>query len=469
MQEFEDIKGESGASSDLGTWSGPGHDPNGRRESFGGHRVGLVVLALGVALRLLVAAVSIQRPERHLSPDSLSYLALAASLAEGHGFSAAAREPWTPETFRTPGYPAVIAALTALGPGLPVAWTVVVVQSAGVLLAGGALLWLIRHLGFPPSSGVALAFTLAFDPVAIGLSATVLSETLFTTLMAFVLCAWILLVRDGSRAAAAGTGLLIGGLALVRPVAALFWIGPLLSLVASRRSGPRRALLAGLLIAGYAIVVGPWALRNLAVGAGLPTVVDGGQPARAMAGGHRRGARPGDDAVGRRGGVRPPLSSERKRNGRGARHRSPLPARGPLLGRVERALLLPRTRAPRPASSLRGRRHGSGDRRFRAQARAVGPRLSLAAVSACLLWIVWLSVATVRGLRRVSTQPPLRELLLWPSVFSLAYFALLSLFVVLAEGARLRAPILPVVALLAAARPTPAGERGAGRPSTQRG
>jgi hypothetical protein len=436
---------------------------------FGATAWAWFVLALGVALRLLVAAVSIQRPERHLSPDSLSYLALAASLAEGHGFSAAAHEPWTAETFRTPGYPAVIAALTALGPGLPVAWTVVVVQSAGVLLAGGALLWLIRHLGLPPSSGVALAFTLAFDPVAIGLSSTVLSETLFTTLMAFVLCAWILLARDGSRAAAAGTGLLIGGLALVRPVAALFWIGPLLSLVALRRSGPRRALLAGLLIAGYAIVVGPWALRNLGVGAGfrLSSMADSQlvQWQAAIVEARARGM------------TRSAVAEEYAR-------RYPSNASGTAVVR-DVALRYPRAALSAAASSVLffflepghhvllrpfgGGGTGLATRGSAPEARAVGPRLSLVAVGACLLWIVWLSVATVRGLRRVSTQPPLRELLLWPSVFSLAYFALLSLFVVLAEGARLRAPILPVVALLAAARPTPAGERGAGRPSTQRG
>jgi hypothetical protein len=87
----------------------------------------------------------------------------------------------------------------------------------------------------------------------------------------------------------------------------------------------------------------------------------------------------------------------------------------------------------------------------------IGRMASLVAAAACAAWIVWLTFATVRGLRRAWADAPLREALFTPAVFLLAYFPFLSVFVVLAEGARLRAPILPVVALLAAvstARPT---------------
>src|SRR6185295_10234801 len=83
------------------------------------------------------------------------------------------------------------------------------------------------------------------------------------------LVAWIRSLREGASLAAFATGLLIGCLVLVRPVAALFWVGPVLTLLLARGKWNRRVAQAALVLAGYAIVVGPWSLRNARVGAGF--------------------------------------------------------------------------------------------------------------------------------------------------------------------------------------------------------
>jgi hypothetical protein len=71
---------------------------------------------------------------------------------------------------------------------------------------------------------------------------------------------------------------------------------------------------------------------------------------------------------------------------------------------------------------------------------------------ACVAWTIPLLYLAGRGAYRSGRHPEWRTLLLPPTLFTVAYFACLSVELALVEGgARLRAPILPALALLVAA------------------
>jgi 4-amino-4-deoxy-L-arabinose transferase-like glycosyltransferase len=111
-------------------------------------------------------------------------------------------------------------------------------------------------------------------PSLIFYNALILTETLFTLLfVAFVLCS-ILLVQQPRASFAVLCGVSLGLAALTRSV---LWPLPLLlcPLLAFliRAPLPRRLALPALVLAGYALVIAPWAVRNTRL-QGTLTIVD---------------------------------------------------------------------------------------------------------------------------------------------------------------------------------------------------
>lgn len=426
------------------------------------------ILALGVALRLLVAGQAMRAPERHLAPDSLGYLTLAENLGAGRGFSTATGPPWTPDSFRTPGYPAFIALVAALLPRWPVDLAVITVQSGLVLVAGAALLRLASRLGLNARGRLALSGVLALDPVAVALSAMVLSETLFGTLFAVALLLWVTALQDRRPLTAFLAGVSVGGLALVRPIAAYLWAGPVLTLVLAPGGRARRLALAGLAVAGALCVTAPWLLRNHGLGAGFSVssmsrnqiiewqaaIIESrarGLSRAAVA--QEYGQRYGNEASG------PRVLIDVVSRYPNAFVTSSLasiafffvdPGHQVLfhpLGVAPTGLIVERPTTPESILA-RVRDHPGG---------------ALVLV-ACVVWSILSLSLAVRGAHRSGRHPEWRTLVRLPALFTIAYFACLSVELVLAEGgARLRAPILPALALLAAvgigAPPGGAGER----------
>jgi hypothetical protein len=111
-------------------------------------------------------------------------------------------------------------------------------------------------------------------PTSIFLNFTILGETLFTLLLVtFVLFAVMLVERPGARiAVACGVALGLGALtrSVLWPVPLLFC--PLIVLLVPGTI-PRKLTMAVLVLAGYALVVGPWAVRNTRL-QGVVTIVD---------------------------------------------------------------------------------------------------------------------------------------------------------------------------------------------------
>jgi len=216
-------------------------------------RRGLYALVLvGLLARGAVLVPALGRLE---DPDN--YLPLARALAEGRGFLINGR----PTAYRPPLYPMVLAPLTLastdqLGRGV-----------AGLhLVLGGATVALTaltaRRWGLSNGRALAAAAIVACDPVLVVQARAVMTETLSAFLLAATLAA---LTVDGRLGAALG-GMGFGLASLCRPS-----ILPALILVAGAAfvMGPggwrRRARSAVVMVAAAVATMAPWAWRNARV------------------------------------------------------------------------------------------------------------------------------------------------------------------------------------------------------------
>lgn len=211
-------------------------------------RAWLAVLAVALALRLAVVAVS---PPRIFMPDGIAYEAIGRGLHEGRGYGL--------QTQRAPGYPTLVAGVYALlGPDLTrlrVAEAVLGTATVGVVGAAGAAL-------FGGPAGLVAAALAAIHPVMALLPVTQYSENLLLLLVALAFAAAFAAWRRGGLWRWALTGLAYGLALLVRPNLVSMAPGLVLGLAfALRRQG--RPWLAPVLVTGLAaaLVLAPWVVR----------------------------------------------------------------------------------------------------------------------------------------------------------------------------------------------------------------
>lgn len=218
-------------------------------------RTTALVFLIAAAARLALWAAMRDYPAAYLRPDSADYLRLAGDLLGRGAFGTDA----LPETFRTPGYPALLALLRLAwaDPRWAALLNVVLDSCAAALVAATA-----GRLA-PGRWSWTAGLLYALEPAAAGHAALVLSEAPFNLALTLGLHA---LLRAGPEArprwAAAG-GLALAAAALIRPVALYLWIPLALTLASlwGRRGAP--ALLGFLL--GAVLPVALWCLRNLAL------------------------------------------------------------------------------------------------------------------------------------------------------------------------------------------------------------
>ena len=231
-----------------------------------------VILVLAFGLRLGVCCT---RSEQ-LEVDVDHYRGIAEQVVAGRGYA----DPRSghPTAYRPPAYVGLIAIVLWLSGG---AAAIGVAQS----LLGAATVWLTERiacrLGLGTWSLLAAALV-AVDPLLLVYTASLMTETLATFLVVLVL--WLAMRdRNSSRLASLVIGVACGLACLCRPgfwffvaLLALGWLGGLL---AGRRTNGRRRLAGDSwpVIAGFALSVAPWLLRNLLViGAPILTTTHGG-------------------------------------------------------------------------------------------------------------------------------------------------------------------------------------------------
>lgn len=236
---------------------------------FGGGRTAVVLAVLLAGLGLRLALLSQTGDLTLRIADEFQYAELASSIAAGRGF---AWEDGQLTSLRPPLFPAMVAGI----------WQVAGGQSLQAIRASQIVLALVTALlvfdlgrrSFNPKAGLIAAAICWLYPTLIFLNFTILTETLFTLLLVAFVWLAVMLMQNPRPATAAACGLALGLGALTRSV---LWPLPLLLcpllLLMLPGAWSRRALLVGLFVAGYGIVVTPWAVRNTSL-QGVFTVVD---------------------------------------------------------------------------------------------------------------------------------------------------------------------------------------------------
>jgi 4-amino-4-deoxy-L-arabinose transferase-like glycosyltransferase len=201
----------------------------------------LCLVAVALAAQLAVFAVDARHdPPYDAAPDTRSYV-LTAQLLRGVG-DPTGREHRLGE--RTIGYPGLIALCFELGIGSaddprPVIGVQIVL---GALVAGFAFVAAAAIAG--PVAGVAAGLLAAFEPSGLGLANVLLSETLYTFLMAATIAAWSAVALGAGTGALVALGAALGLAPLVKPVAMFlpFVLVPLAALTLPRTPGGRAGM-----------------------------------------------------------------------------------------------------------------------------------------------------------------------------------------------------------------------------------
>jgi len=195
------------------------------------------------ALLTNFAYFALTRPD-YLFPDSLTYLAPARNLLKGLGFVS---EPGVAETLRTPGYPLLLAAF-----GTRIVPVIVAQHLLSAAIAVAVYVIASRRLG--RFVGLCAALLLAADTPTIHYANRILSETLFTGVLLGVFALVV------ARCRLPVAGILTGALVLIRPVAIAYFLVVAVYLLI-RRVRARDVVVYVLL--ALALPFG-WALRNVA-------------------------------------------------------------------------------------------------------------------------------------------------------------------------------------------------------------
>jgi hypothetical protein len=225
-------------------------------------------LAAIVVLAMLVRVAILARGSGRLG-DPDNYLPLAWSLARGEGFALRGR----PTAYRPPLYPLVLVPIVRTF-GSRAAWGVsgfhVVLGLGTVVLTALAA----RRWGLSEGRTLIAAAIVACDPVLVAQTGTVMTEPLAAFLVAGILAA---LARPGRWGPVLG-GILMGLASLTRPsllpFAALTALAALLAPSGRRPERLRRGMMLVLVTAAMLV---PWAWRNARVlGEPIVTTTHGG-------------------------------------------------------------------------------------------------------------------------------------------------------------------------------------------------
>jgi 4-amino-4-deoxy-L-arabinose transferase-like glycosyltransferase len=230
-------------------------------------RIFFVALVIGLAVRVGILAQTASLGTPIL--DEQHYTQLARSLLHGDGF---AWGPGQPTSIRPPLFPAMVAAIWSVaGEG-----NLQAIRFVQILLAllTTVLVYQVGRRLFDPVVGYCAAAAFWLYPSLIFFNFTILTEALFTLLFVAYVLMTVRLVQAPAAWVALVCGLSLGLAALARSV---LWPLPLLlcPLLLWLIPGPfrRRAILSATVLAGFVVVVGPWAVRNTRL-QGVTTIVD---------------------------------------------------------------------------------------------------------------------------------------------------------------------------------------------------
>jgi hypothetical protein len=244
-----------------------------------------LIVALAFGLRVLYAWMA--STDLPIRGDINQYVLYAWNLAHRGTFSSAMPDSpdAAPDSYRGPGYPALIAATMVAAEPADVRLTEGPAGSkvlgfsseewmqlciAVQIVLGTLTVWMAMALGrrwLPPSATIVVGLLVAVWPHLVTFSAILLSETLFAFFL--LLATWIVCLAEasGKKSTAAAAGTLWGVTYLINPIVVAF------PLVAAAFVGLRRGRnLAVVFLAGFAVAPMLWSVRNLVSVAGTGAV-----------------------------------------------------------------------------------------------------------------------------------------------------------------------------------------------------
>lgn len=202
--------------------------------------------------------------------DGISYHLLAISLVRGDGYALG-----NPTAFRPPGYPLLLAGVYTLA-GEQLALVRLLHAGLGTVLT--ALTYATGVVVFRKwQVGALAALVVALHPVLIYLSGSVLTETVFVTLVMAVI--WLMAISQTglTRTRTLALALLLGMLVLIRPSALIFAGLVALWCVVSTPLRSRGVMHAAVIVVGVALFILPWTVRNyVQFQALIPLATEGG-------------------------------------------------------------------------------------------------------------------------------------------------------------------------------------------------
>jgi 4-amino-4-deoxy-L-arabinose transferase-like glycosyltransferase len=216
----------------------------------------LVVFVLGLVLRIgiLTQTSALGTPIM----DEQQYSQIARTVVAGNGYG---WDSHAPTSIRPPLYPGLLALTwTVFGAGNLQAVRVIQIVLSGLT---AALVYLIGASVWGVRVGRLAAAIFWLYPSFIFYDYLILTETLFTCLLIAFVLATVKLVQEPRLQFALACGLSLGLAALTRSV---LWPLPLILcpalLIVLRVPWTKRVALAVGVLAAYAVVVAPWAIRN---------------------------------------------------------------------------------------------------------------------------------------------------------------------------------------------------------------
>jgi Dolichyl-phosphate-mannose-protein mannosyltransferase len=231
----------------------------------------IAILLLGLGLRVDYAWEG-----RAPVYDAVAYERIAASLERGEGFDLGANAT-QPASNYSPGLPLVAAALYELGGGAHERFVRVVLAVIGSLAV--LFTYLIGCRLSSPVAGLLGAGAVAIYPALLEYQGMLMGEPLAATLLSGSVLAMLWAGDGRSPAVWLIPGFLLGALVLVRPE--YLGISLVLAVVAlawNRDAWRAGAANAAILLAGVALVVAPWTVRNaIALDRFVPVSTGGGQ------------------------------------------------------------------------------------------------------------------------------------------------------------------------------------------------
>jgi 4-amino-4-deoxy-L-arabinose transferase-like glycosyltransferase len=249
-----------------------------------GGRAGLAVLVaimlLGLGLR--VGEAWDGRPPVY---DAAAYARIAANLERGAGFTLG-REATQPASNYSPGLPLLAGGIYKLTGGVHERFARLVLALLGALSVLFAYLIGRRLSG--PQAGLIGAGAVAVYPALLEYQGMLMAEPLAATLLSGAVLAMLWADDGGAAVSARGSrrgrwliaGLLLGGLALVRPeyLAISLPVAVVIFARRGRTSWKEGLAQAALVLAGLVLIVAPWTVRNaVALDRFVPISTGGGQ------------------------------------------------------------------------------------------------------------------------------------------------------------------------------------------------